>query len=103
MGVLALLAAPAGCALSNVIHNACTSDSECALAFGTGSTCVSGYCTTPTNPGCEKAGPHGNCFSCAPSATPQFENACTNATCVPFDNKQRLTNLTPDGGLPPLP
>ncbi len=91
-GVLGAAVAPAvGCSLSNVVHDACTSDAQCALAFGTGSTCSNGYCTTPTSPGCEKAGPNGNCFTCTPSATPEFERACTNANCVPFDNKTRLT------------
>jgi hypothetical protein len=93
-----------GCALGNVAHDDCTSDDQCARAFGTGSKCSDGYCTTPTNPGCEKAGPNGkNCFSCAPSSTPEFENACTGAACAPFDNATRLTRLNADGSLPPLP
>jgi hypothetical protein len=106
-GALSLVVAGSllgGCLLGNVTHDDCTSDDQCALAFGTGSQCKEGFCTTPTNPGCEKRGPDGqNCFSCTPSSTPQFENACTNATCAPFDNKTRLTKLNPDGSLPPLP
>jgi hypothetical protein len=43
------------------------------------------------------------CYACAPTETPQFLNACTNASCVPFDDPSRLANLLPDGGLPPLP
>ena len=42
------------------------------------------------------------CYPCAPSSQAQFLNACTSATCVPFD-ATRLTHLLPDGGLPPLP
>ncbi len=38
-----------------------------------------------------------------PETTPQFQNACTEAACAPFDDAKRLTKLTPDGGLPPLP
>jgi hypothetical protein len=43
------------------------------------------------------------CYACAPTETPQFLNACTNAACVPFDDVSRLANLLGDGGLPPLP
>ncbi len=104
LGVVFLVTLSSACSLSNVHRDDCTSDSQCELAFGTGSKCSSGFCTQPTNPGCEQKGANGvNCFSCAPSATPQFENACTAATCQPFDNKKRLTKLNADGSLPPLP
>jgi hypothetical protein len=43
------------------------------------------------------------CFPCAPTTSVQFLNACTSASCVPFDDTTRLTNLLPDGALPPLP
>jgi hypothetical protein len=43
------------------------------------------------------------CYACAPTTTTQFLNACTGATCVPFDDVGRLTLLLPDGALPPLP
>ena len=42
------------------------------------------------------------CYACPPSTSDQFLNACSNAACVPFDVR-RLTNLLPDGSLPPLP
>jgi hypothetical protein len=42
------------------------------------------------------------CFSCAPSADPEYFNACTDSRCIPFDNR-RLHNLTADGMLKPLP
>jgi hypothetical protein len=42
------------------------------------------------------------CYACAPATSPQFANACTNSTCVPFDDT-RLTNLLADGALPPVP
>ena len=44
-----------------------------------------------------------NCYSCTPTNSEQLANACTSATCVPFDDATRLTKLTADGGLPPLP
>lgn len=45
----------------------------------------------------------GPCYACTPVTTLQFLNACTSATCVPFNDVGRLTNLLPDGSLPPLP
>jgi hypothetical protein len=47
--------------------------------------------------------PTTQCYPCAPATTVQFLNACTSAMCVPFDDSTRLTNLMPDGALPPLP
>ncbi len=40
---------------------------------------------------------------CAPPGDVPNANACTNARCRRFDNVARLTKLTRDGGLPPLP
>jgi hypothetical protein len=40
---------------------------------------------------------------CRARTEPPSLNACTNAHCRPFDNRARLTKLTADGGLPPLP
>jgi len=45
----------------------------------------------------------GGCFSCPPTVTREFLNACTGTDCSPFDNATRLGGLLPDGGLPPLP
>ena len=42
------------------------------------------------------------CYSCVPTVTVEFLNACTSAACVPFDDT-RVTRLLADGGLPPLP
>jgi hypothetical protein len=47
-------------------------------------------------------GPNG-CYACAPTTDIDFLNGCTDGRCVPFDNKKRLTNLTPEGTLRPLP
>ena len=104
----AVLAVTAGtgaaCSLGNVKQNACTSDDQCAAAFGAGSTCAAGYCTDSTvSPSCQGTSDAGlACYACAPATVPEFENACSGATCVPFDDT-RLTKLLPDGGLPPLP
>jgi hypothetical protein len=50
-----------------------------------------GACHDPT--GCVPCGPTG----------PTLLDACTNSTCVSFDNQTRLLNLDPDGKLKPLP
>ncbi len=46
-------------------------------------------------------GPAG-CYACQPSNDDQVQAACTDSTCIPFDNK-RVTTLNPDGTLKPLP
>jgi hypothetical protein len=43
------------------------------------------------------------CFACSPTSDLEFFSACTDATCVPFDNRARLKNLAEDGSLKPLP
>jgi hypothetical protein len=43
------------------------------------------------------------CRPCPAGATTGLANACSDVTCVPFDNHARLRNLTADGGLRPLP
>lgn len=98
----------AACSLGNIHHDACKSDTQCATAFGAGSKCSDGYCTTPANVGCQQKGPDGRaCFAisatCPPESQSDFQNACTAAQCAPFDNKSRLTKLGADGSLPPLP
>lgn len=94
----------AACSLGNVAQVDCTSDAQCAAAFGSGSRCDTGFCTEASSPGCQKTGADGRgCFGCTPRVTRDFQNACSDATCAPFDDATRLTKLTPDGGLPPLP
>ena len=108
--VLALALPPvivgAACSLTDVRRDACTSDAQCAAAFGLGSSCgPGGYCTDPTvSSSCAGMNDAGvACYACTPTTTQEIENACTGSTCVPFDDATRLTNLTADGGLPPLP
>ena len=94
----------ASCSLGNVAHDDCTSDTQCVTAFGGGSRCDQGYCTEASSPGCQKTGADGRaCFGCTPKVTGDFQNACTDATCSPFDDEKRLTHRSADGGLPPLP
>ncbi|APR83760.1 Hypothetical protein A7982_09109 [Minicystis rosea] len=50
-------------------------------------------------PNCD--GPNG-CFSCSPTKTVEFLNACTDAQCSPFDNVARLP-LYNNGNLPSVP
>lgn len=102
--VAALAIAAASCSLGNVAHDDCTTDAQCTTAFGAGSRCDQGFCTEATSPGCQKTGADGRaCFGCTPKTTGDFQNACSGATCAPFDDAKRLTKLSPDGGLPPLP
>jgi ABC-type phosphate transport system substrate-binding protein len=55
-----------------------------------------GDCIDPT--GFNGAG----CYSCTPQTRQQLLNACSTATCVPFNNAMRLPQAF-DGGLPMLP
>jgi hypothetical protein len=41
--------------------------------------------------------------ACADDSDAGPAGACAGATCVPFDNRTRLTIVGPDGGLRPLP
>jgi hypothetical protein len=44
------------------------------------------------------------CFACEPTSSIELTNACTDATCEPFENTPaRLPLLERDGTLPPLP
>ncbi|MFZ5892736.1 MAG: hypothetical protein ACOY0T_16880 [Myxococcota bacterium] len=43
------------------------------------------------------------CYTCEPRDIVSFENACSNVTCTPFGNSQRLPQLAANGELPALP
>lgn len=43
----------------------------------------------------------GGCFACTPVTNDQLENACTDSTCLPFDDKARIPGFT--GTLPAVP
>ena len=119
--ILALFGIPAACSLGNLSPDTCAHSGECTPVFGAGSECVEGYCTDPVrcdgDSACERGTCRGGycslgqcegtvngkaCFGCVPETRQEFLNACTNATCVAFD-PTRLTKMTPDGQLPPLP
>jgi hypothetical protein len=52
----------------------------------------------------DSQGFHGlGCYRCEPREIVTLENACTTATCTPFDAAKRLTLLTSEGKLPALP
>ncbi len=53
------------------------------------------------NPCFNPAGFNGlGCFTCTPTSRVELLNACTEATCEPFDNKKRV-KINPDGGAAP--
>jgi hypothetical protein len=104
-GALTMAIVAVACSLGNIKRDDCVSSEQCASVFGAGSTCQQGYCTPTENANCESKNDAGiACFSCSkPEKLLEFENACTNAECAPFDDKTRVTKLLPDGKLPPLP
>ena len=91
-----------GCSLRDVKHDDCTSNDQCALAFGAGSTCSSGYCSAAasckTGHDCRRAAGGG---------------ACVNGACVgvfpadphvhqPYVQAPDLLTQRADGPTPPL-
>jgi hypothetical protein len=91
----ALLGALSGCSfILDTNANQCMQDSDCWHFDATYPKCVQGVCV-PSG-----LGPPG-CFYGAPSTATQFENQCTTAQCIPFDNCARL-GLCDGGTLPAL-
>jgi ABC-type branched-subunit amino acid transport system substrate-binding protein len=78
---IGLGAAPAGCSLTNVAHNGCTSNTECGTVFGAGSKCSDGYCseapTCTTGHDCRKALGGGACVAGHCVTTFPTDLACT--------------------------
>ena len=70
-----------GCSLGNVKENDCTSDTECASAFGPGSACQAGYCTAvatcTTGHDCREHAGGGACVDGVCQATFPTDPACT--------------------------
>jgi hypothetical protein len=105
----------------------CTSDNECARFEGThcdmqtrlcvgfpdaggpppnqdsGSTVEADTPDAPAEADVQPCRGANGCFQCTPTTDIQFASACSDAACQPFDNRTRLKNLRPDGGLLPLP
>lgn len=91
-------------ACSLIVENSsqqCQSDSDCSQ-FGAALCDLSQHvCVAKSDGG---AGADGSCVGAGAAATNvQILNACTDSSCKPFDNKARCTNLTADGGRPPIP
>lgn len=100
---LCLVLASAACSLV-VDKNAtqCVRDEDCRVAPFT--TCAASVCVDPKAQGMSGNGSctgNSGCYRCAPQNNVQFLNACTDRSCVPFDNA-RLRNLAADGKLKPL-
>jgi hypothetical protein len=118
MGALIAVGASVGCTLVLDASPAqCQRTDDCARFAGTICNVVRHLCvanrTDDGGPGSDGAvddpADAAETTGCAAGTTnsppPGFEllNACTDATCLPFDNRQRLRNLSRDGVLPPLP
>ena len=114
--LVALAFTAAGCVAKPSFR--CVTDEACVLSDRTKGVCDrTGFCdfskTPPSNLGADAgadagagacvADPALSCYPCPPTTPEQLTNACTSATCVPFDDTTRLTNLFPGGSLPPLP
>lgn len=108
--------APTGCTwLLDASAAQCQRNEDCVRFAGTACDGARHVCvpTTPSNvttdggAGDGPAASDGGLLSCPPdgAVAPGLEllNACTNATCLPFDNGARLHNLASDGTLKPLP
>ena len=50
---------------------------------------------------CDASTADGACYPCVPVTNDQLENACTDSTCLPFDDNARIPGFT--GTLPPVP
>jgi ABC-type branched-subunit amino acid transport system substrate-binding protein len=92
-----------GCSLRDVKYDNCTSDAECATAFGPGSTCSGGFCSPAasctTGADCRKAAGWGACVGGACVSTLPTDPAVDSTYTEPAD----LSFSAPDGGsTPPL-
>src|SRR5262245_6210578 len=84
---LALSPGAATCSIGNIHRDDCVSNEQCIQAFGPGSTCVNGFCDAPLSGNCKATDTEGRaCYSCPPKKGIEFEIACTDAGCAPFDN-----------------
>jgi hypothetical protein len=87
--------------------NQCSADVDCA-SFGQSvcdlatHVCISNPDASATANDADTCIGTSGCYLCTPSNEQQILSACSDSTCVPFDNT-RLTNLNLDGTLKPLP
>lgn len=78
----------------------CQTDAECSAFPAAVCDVKQGVCVKRSGAGCVDA---SGCYACAPTTTQEFQSACTDAGCVPYDNSALKPLLTADGGLPPVP
>jgi len=87
-----------GCALRNVEPDACTSNAQCAAAFGPGSTCSAGYCSSAasctTGHDCRKTAGGGACVDGTCVGTFPTDPACTQFTEPPDLFQQPATGAS---------
>lgn len=90
----------------------CRGDGDCAAFTGTSCDLGRHVCVPSVGHGADAGAttpsvPEADASFCPPDGSPapglELLNACTDATCVPFDNRTRLHNLAGDGSLKPLP
>ena len=78
-----------GCSLRDVKHDSCTSDDQCATAFGAGSACSGGFCSPPatcvTGHDCRRAVGGGACVNAVCVSVLPTDPACTNQYLEPPD------------------
>lgn len=78
----------------------CDTDADCKGFAGAVCDVSQGVCAPRAGDKC--VDPSG-CWACAPTNSHEFQTACTDAVCVPFDNGVLAGMLEPDGGLPAIP
>lgn len=107
LGLLVLAAAFAalagGPACSLIVEHQshqCETDADCKAFADAVCDTSQGVCAPRSGDKC--VDPSG-CWACAPTTTHELQTACTDATCVPFDNSVLAGMLGPDGGLPAIP
>jgi hypothetical protein len=103
IAAVAGLAATLSAACSLIVEHRsqqCQRDAECASFKNAVCDVKQGICVERAGDKC--LDPSG-CYACEPQNTRQFQTACTDAKCVPYDNGALKSLLTADGGLPPVP
>jgi hypothetical protein len=102
--LLGLLLSTTSCSLLvDAKADQCASDLDCARFPGTTCDLRARVCKATDTPLPDADTLDASAMVDACSTIHSFENACTNATCRPFDNRARLKRLPLEGGLTPLP
>jgi hypothetical protein len=93
--------------LLNHDANQCYADADCASYRQSVCDLATHVCIQNTDAGAatndaDSCMSKSGCYLCTPSNEQQILSACSDSTCIPFENA-RLTNLNLDGTLKPLP